>query len=220
MEVDINKKKEDIKCFKEEEAKFQIPIATNECIQEKSIIKTKENTKKEKISIIFNNLIKDKIIFKQRLVLLHNLIILYFVISFFNVVCDKRKFYSKDSFIIIKINKVGESNILSDIFYHGNFIKEIYINNNYANLIKKKYNLNETENIIKIFFNDGLSSTGSMFYFCYNITEIDLTNLNTSLVTNMHFMFYGCSSLVSVNLSNINTSLVNNMGGCFMIVLY
>ena len=54
-----------------------------------------------------------------------------------------------------------------------------------------------------------------MFYECMNITEINLSNFNTSIVTNMNSMFNGCSSLSSLDLSNFNTSIVTNMGHMF-----
>ena len=62
-----------------------------------------------------------------------------------------------------------------------------------------------------------------MFYNCKNITEIDLSNFNTSQVSDMKYMFSGCSELISLNLSNFNTLQVNNMSymfnGCSKITL-
>ena len=54
-----------------------------------------------------------------------------------------------------------------------------------------------------------------MFYECIKITEINLSNFNTSNVTSMLNIFTGCSSLISLNLSNFNTSKVKNMEGMF-----
>ena len=48
-----------------------------------------------------------------------------------------------------------------------------------------------------------------------NILELDLSNFDTSQVTNMGYMFYGMSSLTSLNLSNFDTSKVTNMGTMF-----
>ena len=44
-----------------------------------------------------------------------------------------------------------------------------------------------------------------MFFQCSDITEIDLSNFNTSKVNNMIGMFNGCSSLTSLNLSYFDT---------------
>ena len=50
-----------------------------------------------------------------------------------------------------------------------------------------------------------------MFYNLENITKIDLSNFNASLVNDMEYMFFGCNSLISLNLNNFNTSLVKYM---------
>jgi len=54
-----------------------------------------------------------------------------------------------------------------------------------------------------------------MFYFCKDITEIDLSNFDTSKVTDMKDMFVSCSSLTLLDLSNLNTSIVTNMEAMF-----
>ena len=48
-----------------------------------------------------------------------------------------------------------------------------------------------------------------------NCTRMDLTYLDTSLVTNMHYMFMMCSSLTELDLSNFDTSKVTNMAMMF-----
>ena len=57
-----------------------------------------------------------------------------------------------------------------------------------------------------------------MFYNCNSLSSIDLSNLNTSKVTNMQDMFNSCSSLTNVDISNMDVSNVYfNMGEvCFM----
>ena len=49
-----------------------------------------------------------------------------------------------------------------------------------------------------------------MFRDCNNLVNLDLSNFNTLKVTSLNSMFYGCSSLVSVDLSSFNTSNVTN----------
>ncbi len=56
---------------------------------------------------------------------------------------------------------------------------------------------------------------GSSVGFYSVIEKLDLSNFNTSNVTNMSSMFYGCSSLTSLNLSNFNTSSVTDMSDMF-----
>lgn len=55
-----------------------------------------------------------------------------------------------------------------------------------------------------------------LFVFCKKLTTIDLSNFNTSIVTDMSGMFYSCKSLINLDLSNFNTSNVTNMMGMFI----
>ena len=49
-----------------------------------------------------------------------------------------------------------------------------------------------------------------LFYY-YNGTELDVSNLDTSNVTNMYGMFQNCSNLTSLDVSNFDTSNVTDM---------
>ena len=51
----------------------------------------------------------------------------------------------------------------------------------------------------------------SMFSGCSRLVNLDLSNFNTTNVTIMNYMFNGCSSLVNLDLSNFNTSKLTNM---------
>ena len=55
----------------------------------------------------------------------------------------------------------------------------------------------------------------SMFYNCTSLTSLDVSNFNTSNVTNMSSMFSSCSKLTSLDLSSFNTSKVTDVGGMF-----
>lgn len=55
----------------------------------------------------------------------------------------------------------------------------------------------------------------NMFSECVNLTELDLSGLDTSNVTNMNTMFYNCISLRKLDLSNFETSNVTDMGYMF-----
>ena len=54
-----------------------------------------------------------------------------------------------------------------------------------------------------------------MFYGCRRLTALDLSDLNTSSVTDMSNMFAGCSKLTSLIVSNFDTSSVINMSCMF-----
>ena len=55
----------------------------------------------------------------------------------------------------------------------------------------------------------------SMFSGCKSITSLNLSNFNTSKVTNMSSMFSSTTSLTSLNLSSFNTEKVTNMSSMF-----
>ena len=55
----------------------------------------------------------------------------------------------------------------------------------------------------------------SMFYWMSNLTSLDLSNFDTSKVTNMQGMFEYMRNLTALNLSNFNTSNVTDMNSMF-----
>ena len=54
-----------------------------------------------------------------------------------------------------------------------------------------------------------------MFTNCSSLTSLDLSNFNTSNVTDINGMFYNCGALTDLNLSSFNTSNVTNMSYMF-----
>ena len=61
----------------------------------------------------------------------------------------------------------------------------------------------------------GVTDTSHMFYGCSSLVSLDLSHFNTSSVTSMSGMFSGCSSLTSLDLSSFDTSKVKNMGAMY-----
>lgn len=61
----------------------------------------------------------------------------------------------------------------------------------------------------------GNTSCRNMFDGCDYLKELDLSNFDTSKVTDMHYMFWDCSSLQSLDLSNFDTSEVTDMSDMF-----
>ena len=60
------------------------------------------------------------------------------------------------------------------------------------------------------------TSMRSWFSGCSKLTTIsNLSNLNSSKVTNMSYLFNGCSALTSLNVSNLNTSEVTTFSSMF-----
>ncbi|MBO0459905.1 BspA family leucine-rich repeat surface protein, partial [Enterococcus hulanensis] len=60
-----------------------------------------------------------------------------------------------------------------------------------------------------------LTNMDEMFLGCSNLSELDVSGLNTSEVTNMGAMFYNCISLTELDVSGFDTSEVTNMGAMF-----
>ena len=123
----------------------------------------------------------------------------------------------KNSKIRLKIRGKGYKYIFSTNLLSKYYPKEIYINWNKQYLINCSYYFNEIDNFIELIWDNNINNCINIFRQCEDITEIDLSNFDTSEVTDMSNMFYGCSSLTSLNLSNFNTSNVTNMLGMFFL---
>ena len=67
----------------------------------------------------------------------------------------------------------------------------------------------------KKFYRNNITNMSYMFYDCYSLRELNISNFNTNNVTNMSGMFWGCSSLKELNLSNFNTNNVTDMSFMF-----
>lgn len=59
------------------------------------------------------------------------------------------------------------------------------------------------------------SNTADWFNGMSNCTDLDLTKLDTSNVTDMNHMFYGCALLTDLDLSSFDTSKVEDMSSMF-----
>ena len=56
-----------------------------------------------------------------------------------------------------------------------------------------------------------------MFYGCYALKSLDLTNFNTENVTDMNCMFFDCNALKSLDLTKFNTANVTDMESMFQL---
>ena len=119
--------------------------------------------------------------------------------------------------ITLKIKGKGYNKIFSSYegFQNYYYPSEIYINGNKQKNINHTYYFNDTHNYVELIWNNGINNSDYIFYKCLNITEIDLSNFNTSQVTSMNHMFDGCASLTSINLSYINTQNITLIGYMF-----
>ena len=168
-----------------------------------------------------NNNIKYKNIFIRNYILIISLIKFVIVNNYCHVNCKKLfdLFNFKYSKITLKVKGIGDNTLFgNETNYNFNnikFLKEIKINGNIQ--VKKEYiyHFEQVDNFVELIWEDTLYICDNMFRKCSNITEIDLSNFNTSTATSMNFMFFGCSSLTSLNLSNFNTSSVISMNYMF-----
>ena len=153
-----------------------------------------------------------------------NYIIIYLLIIILIPIIKgyKISFLSNDSYI--KFKTKSSTNI--KLFSHDNKneCKELTLPDiiefdgiNYSD-ISFYYEINQTINkVIKLIWKDDNKpkDAACLFQGCSDITEIDLSNFDSSEITSMFRMFNGCKSLISLNLSNLNTSKVRIMGSMF-----
>ena len=116
--------------------------------------------------------------------------------------------------IKIKIKGTGPQSI----FDGSNYFKlpdEIYLEKSKIGIISNRINLTKKETTIILRWNSTFQSCKQMFFFCSNITEIDLSSFNNPDLVDMTNMFINCKSLTSINFSSFNTSKVTSMNSVF-----
>ena len=144
---------------------------------------------------------------------------LKYLFYFIVITLISRSIFSKISTIKIKIEKSG----INSIFFAGSYQfcskvtypDEVYINNKKQNKVKDKYTFEQNDNIILLKWNKTLNNIGCMFRECKTITEVDLSEFDSSNINIMNFLFDLCSSLKKVIFSNFDTSKVNDMACIF-----
>ena len=205
-------------------------------------LKEKENN--NNICFIINKKIKNCLKIETNFFQIFIIICLFFSISSNNYINNNRILQENELEIIeiiINITEEGEHGIISSKFNRKpNYV---YINETISNLTNDNTMiLVPNIYIIKLKWNNQLTTCRSLFQGLSNIIQIDFTNFNTSKVesmkymfekcinlkkiifgnkfdtslsTSMEFMFSDCHSLISLDLTFFNTSLVDNMGKMF-----
>ena len=131
-----------------------------------------------------------------------------------STIINKIKLYSY--IITLKVKSTGVNNILSSTITNKNTHiypcpSNIYLNyelfQNYTDC--HFIDIKESDTEIKLEWDNIVSnSLSGIFYNCINIIEVDMTNFDTSLITDMTEMFSMCHSLKSLNVQNLNTAKV------------
>ena len=168
---------------------------------------------------ITNKIIKgaNKINYKKYAIIIKFIILINLFIKTF----PTHKIFSIDFYfsnITLKIKGTGYNKIFCS--NTGSFLTDyypnlVYINGNKQDSINFQYNFIEAENVVKLVWNNRIKQNENMFKDCINITEVDLSEFDTSEVTQMSSMFYGCTSLTSINFDNINISQLIYIGYMF-----
>ena len=100
--------------------------------------------------------------------------------------------------------------------------EKVYLNTDSGRMFNSIYYEQEIKNILEIdlsnFDTSKVTNMGSMFGSMSKLTTLNLSSFNTSKVADMSNMFYGMSKLTNLNLSNFDTSKVTNMSGMFSIM--
>ena len=96
--------------------------------------------------------------------------------------------------------------------------EKVYLNTDSSEMFYRSY-IYQIENILGLdlsnFDTSKVTNMRSMFFGMSNLTTLNLSNFDTSKVTNMRSMFGYISNLVTLNLSNFDTSKVTDMGYMF-----
>ena len=115
--------------------------------------------------------------------------------------------------IILKVNEIGEQYIINK--YFRPLPSKISINGKEVEKIEPKVNITEENSKIELIWNETLTNCHQMFVGLSNIEEIDVTEFDTSHVTELSKIFLGCESLKYLDLSGFDTSKVTDVSGTF-----
>ena len=134
-----------------------------------------------------------------------------------------KKITGKNTDLYIKVFD-GEGNVYEDYKENGYIIAAMEIDDNYyvvfyalpkvedsLSIFCQKKNLT----MVKIIESRKMTNCSKMFYECCGLKSIDLSGLDTSIVTEMTEMFFGCENLKTVDISNFNMTNVEEMTGMF-----
>ena len=123
------------------------------------------------------------------------------------------KFISNDFLSIkLKVSKVGQVKIINNPLLKPS---QIYINGDIKYTNQDTISIDNIDDEIKLEWSNKLTDCNSMFATLDSITEIDLSEFDSSEVTDMNRMFYLCTSLKSINFCNFDTRKVTNMSEMF-----
>ena len=172
-------------------------------------------------SILYSSLklkqINERGAYRSKLDFLLNIIIIIILISITNEIPIYRKLNSLNS-ITLTFTKSGNLEFLNKDYEHLPdyiWVKGEKVNFQPPNEERNHIFLDEGEVTIKVSWEDPINSCSNMFNGVTNIKSIDLSEFDTSQVTDMSNMFRGCTSLESLNLQNLKLSAAETLDSMF-----
>ena len=97
--------------------------------------------------------------------------------------------------------------------------EKVYLNKKSNEMFFSKSDEQKIKNILEIdlsnFDTSEVTNMSNMFYGMSNLTTLNLSHFDTSKVTDMSLMFHDMRNLISLNLSNFDTSNVTDMHNMF-----
>ena len=104
--------------------------------------------------------------------------------------------------------------------YYYTEMEKVYLNRDSSEMFYSLDYQQKIKNILDLdlsnFDTSNVTDMNGMFEGMSNLTTLDLSNFDTSKVTNMSSMFHGMRNLTTLNLSNFDTSKVTNMEYMFL----
>ncbi|ELT4538279.1 BspA family leucine-rich repeat surface protein, partial [Listeria monocytogenes] len=136
-------------------------------------------------------------------------------------------YFSGDYFTVLESVKIEQCNLsgvtsFEKAFYNSGIEKVIIRDNDHPtapSLLTTQYMFQLCRKLSELDLSgldtSAITNIYGMFQFCSGLEELDLSHFDTSSVTNMYSMFSGCGSLEILDVSNWDTSSVTNMNRMF-----
>lgn len=117
----------------------------------------------------------------------------------------------------IKVNKNGSYYFCVMEVYGINYFEGIEnLDTSLTTDMSNMFNCTSNDNLdLSNFDTSNVTNMNEMFRYCTNLTNLDLSVLDTSKVTDMARMFENCTSLTTIYLNQFNTSQVTTMYSMF-----
>ena len=178
--------------------------------------KSQQNPEKQRQTLKFTNKNRRKLnSFKKNKKSTKLYFTFFLLFSIMSLVLSQGESPINPSYAFLKFNREGQVQVLGESF--NDLPNAIYINDvQIEGEISKTVNINNaTTEIVKLEWRRKLTTCSGMFYNIQEIVEIDLSQFDSSEVTDMSAMFDTCTFLNRINLNGFKTSSVKNMAGMF-----